>query len=959
MPERPSSALLRALFHASILLALGAPAAAQILPRGFVEEPLGTGWNSPVGLCFLDEHRLLVGERDGRVWYVEDGAKKNLVYDIEPETLVNGDRGMLGIAATPGFDQSGWLYLLLVVDIQGGPDSARLGFSRLIRIWLDYDSSGNLVAQPATREPLLGSSWATGIPSCHLSHTIGSLHFMGDGSLVLTTGDNAHFDSTDSGGQDPNCFLPNRTPSDQDLGAYRSQYDHTLCGKVLRLDPETGLGLPDNPYFTGDAADLLSRVWARGLRNPFRTSLIPGTGPREALLISDVGYDDWEEINLCTGGENFGWPCFEGNLAQGAYQQADVHGLCSGVGSQHRRPLLAWHHVQTQAGFNGNCATGLCVYTGERYPALYRGRLFFADYGKDWLRAAELGADFSIKNSVLFGRSMGGLVDLVAEPGSGDLVYALLGRGVFRLRYAGSSLPPVARASATPASGPGDLDVLLSAAGSSDPENQELTYAWDLGDGTTSSERDVQVRYTGATNYVARLTVTDTEGLSGTAEVLITPHNTPPVIESLFAPADGALFVSDEPLRCGATASDAEDGTPAATWSLDLVHDHHEHTDWATGTGLRPTLTPEAHGPGDNHFIVRFTVTDARGLSVERSVAIYDRDSRPQAHIKDLTADRLRVGQTLAPVGHVDFAKGLVSVKQAKLTWDWGDGTLDVFENAAHHADTRPTHAYRQAGTYKLRLIAELDAQQDVATAYLEVGPPRPAVAIFAPISVERWIPRAEQQGIVSALQAALSDRTSEVRHFRLGEGELLAAWMETLLSDPIADVLVLLDFVPAETAPDGVEGSLLQRWVEGGNGIVWSGATPFQNTLDDRGIAELQVNAAEAFFRLPGTTLVTGGGLMTPTALAASVLPSLTSFRTQRAVRYDQLRSPWSVARIFAEDADQDSDALELVHSLRRGFYAQFHCEEQNLPRTAVLTEYLRGKVTNAKLGASGAQRR
>jgi len=960
MRHRSRSAF-RTLLGAMLLGALCArAAAAQVLARGFVEKPLGSGWNSPVGLCFLDARRLLVGERDGRVWYVEDGQKRNLVYDIANEALINGDRGMLGIAAAPDFDQTGWLYLLLVVDIQGGPDSARLGFSRLIRIRTETDASGALVALPATREHLLGSSWSTGIPSCHLSHTIGSLRFQGDGSLVLTSGDNAHFDSTDSGGQDPGCFLANRTPRDQDLGAYRSQYDNTLCGKVLRLDPETGLGKEDNPFFTGDPADLLSRVYARGLRNPFRFTLVPGTGPREALIIADVGYNSWEELDLCLGGENFGWPCFEGALPQSEYQQADVHGLCQGVGAQYTRPLLAWHHSQNQAGFRGNCATGVCLYTGERYPELYRGRLFFCDYGKDWMRAAELDSEFAIQSSIAFGRALGGPVDLVAQPETGDLVYAVLSRGVFRLEYVGTPKPPVARASATPASGPSDLDVLLSAAGSSDPENQDLAYLWDLGDGTTSTERDVQVRYVGLQNYLARVIVTDTEGLSATAEVLVSPNNTPPVIESLFAPADGGLFTSDEPLRCGATASDAEDGTPAATWTLDLVHDHHVHPNWATGTGLRPTLTPNAHGPGDNHFIVRFTVTDSRGLSVERAVEIYDRDSRPQADLAELSANDVRVGQALAPVGHVDFSRGRVSAKQATLTWDWGDGTLDVFAGAAHQVDTRPTHAYRQAGTYKLRLIAELDAEQDIEVAFIEVGPPRPAVAIFAPLAAERWVPRAQQEEIVAALESALAPRTSEVRAFGLGQGEALAAWMESLLSDPIADVLVLLDFVPAAAVDGGFDGSLLQRWVEAGNGLLWSGTTPFQNTLDDGGLAEIHVGAAETFFGVDGSSLVLGGGLQTPTAMAASVLPSLVGFRTQRAVRYDQLRSPWSAARIFAEDTDQDSDALELVHAARRGFYAQFLCDDAlALPRAAVLSEYLSSKLANAKLGSPGAQRR
>jgi len=232
-------------------------------------------------------------------------------------------------------------------------------------------------------------------------------------------------------------------------------------------------------------------------------------------------------------------------------------------------------------------------------------------------------------------------------------------------------------------------------------------------------------------------------------------------------------------------------------------------------------------------------------------------------------------------------------------------------------------------------------------------------VGISAPLALERWVPRAEQEEIVAALSSALAPRASEVRAFAFGQGEELAAWMESLVSDPVPDVLVLLDFVPAATIEGGIPGSLLQRWVEGGNGLVWSGTTPFQTVLGDEGIPSLAVLAAETFFGVGGSTLVLGSGQQTPTALAASVVPSLTSYRAQRAFRYDQLVAPWSVARIFAEDGDHDSDALELVHSAHNGFYTQLLCEDQPVPRVAVLVEYLTSKLGRTRHAAPGAQRR
>ena len=134
-----------------LALALLSPSlATQQLPDGFIAEPIAGGWASPVGLCWLDQTRLLVAERDGRVWYVENDVKKNLVYDIASETLINGDRGLLGIATAADFDTTGWLYLFYVVD-QNGNDRAALGFSRLIRVHTSFDVGGNLVADPLSR----------------------------------------------------------------------------------------------------------------------------------------------------------------------------------------------------------------------------------------------------------------------------------------------------------------------------------------------------------------------------------------------------------------------------------------------------------------------------------------------------------------------------------------------------------------------------------------------------------------------------------------------------------------------------------------------------------------------------------------------------------------------------------------------------------------------------------------
>ena len=94
-----------------------------------------------------------------------------------------------------------------------------------------------------------------------------------------------------------------------DIGAYRSQNLDILAGKIIRIDPATGNGIgPDNfpnlvanPYYDATSpASTRSRIWTMGNRNEFRLFVRPDgnvAGPG-VLYVADVGYSDWEEINV-------------------------------------------------------------------------------------------------------------------------------------------------------------------------------------------------------------------------------------------------------------------------------------------------------------------------------------------------------------------------------------------------------------------------------------------------------------------------------------------------------------------------------------------------------------------------------------------------------------------------------------------------------------------------------------
>jgi PKD repeat protein len=91
----------------------------------------------------------------------------------------------------------------------------------------------------------------------------------------------------------------------------------------------------------------------------------------------------------------------------------------------------------------------------------------------------------------------GDIVGLTQGP-DGALYYVDLGYSdttgqtgiskIRRIRFVSSDAPPFATASADPPEGPEPLTVQFSSAGSSDPEGETLSYFWDFGDSTTSTE---------------------------------------------------------------------------------------------------------------------------------------------------------------------------------------------------------------------------------------------------------------------------------------------------------------------------------------------------------------------------------------------------------------------------------------------------------------------------------------
>ena len=175
-------------------------------------------------------------------------------------------------------------------------------------------------------------------------------------------------------------------------------------------------------------------------------------------------------------------------------------------------------------------------------------------------------------------------------------------------------------ASATPTSGTAPLDVTFASTGTNDPEGQPLTYAWDFGDGASSSLDAPVHTYTTVGNYTARLSVSDGETTSLSDPIQVTVGNRPSV--SIEAPTNGSTFRAGDVIDYDGSAVDVEDGPMAAgafSWRGIMRHETHAHPFFGPVDGVTagsfavPTMGHDFSG--NVSYEVICTVTDTNGLA--------------------------------------------------------------------------------------------------------------------------------------------------------------------------------------------------------------------------------------------------------------------------------------------------------------------------------------------------------
>ncbi|MEM9275567.1 MAG: lectin-like protein [Cyanobacteria bacterium P01_F01_bin.143] len=421
----------------------------EIIPGSITltQETVFSGLNQPTAIDWSPGGDLtFIAEKGGVIKVADDGQVSNFI-DISAQ--VNGvrDRGLLDIAVHPNFfDGSPYVYALYTHDPAevfqnsglAGPDGIGNRAARLTRITADanngfktavtdsevvilgtnstwenfnaFANSTNDFNEPPAGILPDGSNLRDFLAADSESHTIGGVEFGPDGALYVSNGDGTSYNRVDP-----------RTVRVQDID--------NLSGKILRIDPITGEGLSDNPFFNGDANANRSKVYQYGLRNPFRITVDPTDGK---VYTGDVGWTQWEEINAAGPGANFGWPYYEGgsgtNLQTGGYRDLPESQAFYASGGEAEPSILALNH-----GADGINAIVLGdIYRGTSFPEEYQGDLFFNDLGQGIVRNVSFDESGNVASVDTFATGANVVVQIVEGP-DGNLYYVDLDDGLVGL----------------------------------------------------------------------------------------------------------------------------------------------------------------------------------------------------------------------------------------------------------------------------------------------------------------------------------------------------------------------------------------------------------------------------------------------------------------------------------------------------------------------------------------------
>ncbi len=335
-----------------------------------------------------DDDRLFVADQTGILWVIElESGEMSVFADLSALLVPLGvagpgtfdERGFIGLAFHPHYQDNGLLYTYTSQPVDGEPDfpvplGAPANNHAVISEWHVPDpGDAASVVDPASQRVVMR------IADPQFNHNGGALNFGKDMQLYIAMGDGGAAD--DQG--------PGHSPVGN--GQDRSN----LFGKILRIDPlgdnapNGQYGIPaDNPFVPGGpqavggeagcADGVCDEIYAYGFRNPFRFSFDSASGD---MYVADVGQNDIEELDVVKAGGNYGWPvkegsfCFDANGTDRGFVTDDKP--CANEPPMLMDPVAEYDHDE------GISIIGGFVYRGNHVPELMN-RYVFGDYNRNF-----------------------------------------------------------------------------------------------------------------------------------------------------------------------------------------------------------------------------------------------------------------------------------------------------------------------------------------------------------------------------------------------------------------------------------------------------------------------------------------------------------------------------------------------------------------------------------------------
>ncbi len=296
-------------------------------------EVLARGLEHPWGLAFIDNGRMLVTERPGRMRLLQPDGRIGAPIAGLPKIDVGGQGGLHDVVADSGFTRNRTIYFCYAEPAASGSgNSTALASARLSNDAARLEQVKVIFSQ----KPKVGSDAHFG---CRIVEAR-------DGTLFLTLGERY-----------------NRKEQAQKL-------DNHL-GKVVRINKD-GSVPPDNPFVKRQGA--LPEIWSYGHRNSQGATL----GPDGRLWMHEHGAQGGDEINLPQAGRNYGWPVITYGENYGGGKIGE--GLTAKAGME--QPLHYWTP--------SIAPSGMAFLHSDRYGKDWQGDLFVGSLKFRYLARLEL-----------------------------------------------------------------------------------------------------------------------------------------------------------------------------------------------------------------------------------------------------------------------------------------------------------------------------------------------------------------------------------------------------------------------------------------------------------------------------------------------------------------------------------------------------------------------------------------